>query len=132
MLRVADRRAAQAHRPVDLRRADATALPFPSRCFDTVVCTFSLCCVPDQRSALTEAIRVLRPHGELLLADHVAASFWPLRALQHLVEVVSVPLQGEYYTRRPLTLLRSLGVDVVTSERLTLGMIERVHARAPR
>jgi hypothetical protein len=65
------------------------------------------------------------------MADHIAASFWPLRALQHAVDLVSVPLQGEHYTRRPVTTLRALGINLEASERLTMGAIERVHARKP-
>ena len=34
-----------------LREADAQALPFPDDSFDTVVCTFSLYAVPDERRA---------------------------------------------------------------------------------
>jgi hypothetical protein len=45
--------------------------------------------------------------------------------------LVSVPLQGEHYTRRPTTTLRGLGVTVEESERLTMGAIERVHVRKP-
>ncbi|MFG3438842.1 class I SAM-dependent methyltransferase [Nonomuraea sp. NPDC047897] len=132
MVRAARRQADRVHRAVTLDQADATALPFPAATFDTVVSTFALCCVPDERAALAEALRVLRPGGRLLLADHVAASFWPLRALQHAVELVSVPLQGEHYTRRPLTILRGLGAVVEQAERLTMGAIERVQARKPR
>lgn len=132
MLHAARRQADLVHRAVRLHQADAAALPFPAATFDTVVSTFALCCVPDERAALAEALRVLRPGGRLVLADHVAASFWPLRALQHVVELVSVPLQGEHYTRRPLAALRGLGVVIEETERLTMGAIERVHARKPR
>ncbi|MGH3919272.1 MAG: class I SAM-dependent methyltransferase [Pseudonocardiaceae bacterium] len=48
----------------------------PSAAFETVVCTFSLCGIPDHRKALTEMSRVLRPGGVLLLADHVASLGW--------------------------------------------------------
>jgi ubiquinone/menaquinone biosynthesis C-methylase UbiE len=116
---------------VTLHQGDAAALPFPAESFDTVVSTFALCCIPNERAALVEALRVLRPGGRLLLADHVGASFWPLRALQHAVDLVSVPLQGEHYTRRPATTLRGLGVTVEESERLRMGAIERVHVRKP-
>jgi ubiquinone/menaquinone biosynthesis C-methylase UbiE len=132
MLGAAAGRASRANRDITLRRADATALPFPSESFDTVLSTFALCCIPDVPAALAEALRVLRPGGDLLLADHVAATFWPLRALQHIVDLVSVPLQGEHYARRPLTILRTLDVDVAETERLTMGAIERVHARRRR
>ncbi|WP_066941404.1 class I SAM-dependent methyltransferase [Microtetraspora fusca] len=131
MVDAARRQADRVHRAVRLHQADATALPFPAATFDTVVSTFALCCVPDERATLIEALRVLRPGGRLLLADHVAASFWPLRALQHAVDLISVPLQGEHYTRRPVTTLRGLGVTIEETERLTMGAIERVDARKP-
>lgn len=131
MLRVARHRAERKPRAVALTRADASALPFPTATFDTVVSTFALCCIPDERAALVEALRVLRPGGRLLLVDHVAASFWPLRALQHAVDLVTVPLHGEHHTRRPVTILRGLGVTIDETERLTGGAIERVQARKP-
>ncbi len=132
MIEIARVQAHRAHRAVALRRADAAVLPYPDATFDTVVSTFSLCCVPDVRATLLEALRVLRPGGLLLLADHVAASFWPLRAFQHVVDLCSVPLQGEHYTRRPLTTLRGLDVTIEETERLSKGAIERVAARKPR
>jgi ubiquinone/menaquinone biosynthesis C-methylase UbiE len=131
MLEAARRQAELTRRRVTLDRADVAALPFPAANFDTVVSTFALCCVPDERTALEEALRVLRPGGRLLLADHVVASAWPLRAFQRLVDLVSVPLQGEHYSRRPVTTLASLGVVIEETERLTMGAIERVHARKP-
>ena len=45
------------------------------------------------------------------------------------MDLVSVRLQGEHYTRRPATMLLGLGVTTAESERLTLGAIERVHVR---
>ncbi|MBB4959699.1 class I SAM-dependent methyltransferase [Micromonospora polyrhachis] len=129
MLHIARHQAERVRRAVALSRTDATALPFPTATFDTVVSTFALCCIPDERAALVEALRVLRPGGRLLLVDHVAASFWPLRALQHVVDLASIPLQGEHYTRRPVTILRGLDVTIEETERLARGVIERVHAR---
>lgn len=132
MLAVAREQAERVRRRVDLRQADASALPFSDGSFDTVACTFALCCIPDPRAALAEAVRVLRPGGDLLLADHIGSTFWPLRALQYAVELVSVPLQGEHYTRRPLAMLADLpagAVEIVETDRVTLGAFERVHVR---
>ncbi len=131
MLAQAARRAAALGRTVDLHRSDAMALPFPDAGFDTVVCTFSFCSFPDERRALAEAARVLRPGGSLLLADHVASTSWALRTLQRLADLVSVPLQGEHWSRRPAALLGELGLEIVDAERARLGVIERVHARTP-
>lgn len=129
MVRHAGARAAASGRRVDLRQADASALPFEDHAFDTVVCTFSLCCIPDVRRTLTEAHRVLRPGGHLLLADHVASTNPVLRTLQHAADLVTVPLRGEHFTRRPLLTVRDLDFEVVETERLSAGVIERVHAR---
>lgn len=131
MLTLARRRAADLGRAVDLREADALALPFADASFDTVVCTFGLCAVPDDGPAVTEAVRVLLPGGLLLLADHIEGAAWPVRVIQRLIEVVSVPLQGEHALRRPLRHVEAAGLAVVRRERFKLGLIERLAARKP-
>jgi ubiquinone/menaquinone biosynthesis C-methylase UbiE len=131
MLAQARRRAAELARAVDLREADALALPFPDASFDTVVCTFGLCAVPDDGRAIAEAVRALRPGGLLLLADHIEGAARPVRAIQRLVEVVSVPLQGEHALRRPLRHVEAQGLEVLRRERFKLGLIERLTARKP-
>lgn len=57
--------------PVEVSDAAADALPFPSDGFDAVVFTLVLCTVPDVDRALTEARRVLRPGGKLVVLEHV-------------------------------------------------------------
>ena len=112
-------------------QGDAMALPFADASFDTVVFSFSLCGVPEVRGALLEALRVLRPGGALLLADHVVSTSAPLRVAQRVAETVARPLTGEHFTRRPLLAVRDLEVRIVETERLGRGAIERVHAVKP-
>jgi len=131
MLGIAQTRARQLGRSVDLREADAQALPFPDAFFDTVVCTFALCAVPDERRAVSEMVRVLRPGGLLLLADHIAGGSWPVRAIQRIMDVVTVPLQGEHMLRRPLRQVQAEGLDIERRERFKLGLVERLTARKP-
>jgi ubiquinone/menaquinone biosynthesis C-methylase UbiE len=131
MLSIAQRRAADLGRRVDLRQGDARALNFPTGSFDTVVCTFSLCAIPDDQQALTEMARVLRGGGRLLLADHVEATSRPARAAQRLVEMVSIPLGGEHWRRRPIRHVQAMGFIVERHERFNLGIIERLTARKP-
>ncbi|GAB3815657.1 class I SAM-dependent methyltransferase [Micromonospora zhanjiangensis] len=131
MLAVARRRAADLGRPVDLRQGDARRLDFPDGRFDTVVCTFSLCGIPDHEAALGEFARVLRPGGRLLLADHIGSSNWLVRGAQALLDAVTVPLYGEHYRRRPLPRVRALGFTVERRERFALGAVERLVARKP-
>jgi ubiquinone/menaquinone biosynthesis C-methylase UbiE len=131
MLAIARRQSSQLDHPVELREADAHALPYPDESFDTVVCTFSLCAIPDDRRAVAEMYRVLRPAGRLLLADHVAGSSRPVRAIQRLLEFITIPTGGEHFLRRPSKQLRAQGFEIEQQERFKLGIVERVAARKP-
>jgi ubiquinone/menaquinone biosynthesis C-methylase UbiE len=131
MLELARRRAAGLEIEADLRQGDAQGLDFPDESFDTAVCALGLCAIPDDRQAVAEMRRVLRPGGRLLLVDHIVAANGALRAVQWLYERASIPLAGEHFRRRPLTHVRDLGFMVEQTERLKLGVVERVSARKP-
>lgn len=134
MLAIARKRAAELGRTVDLREADAQRLPFGDDVFETVVCTLSLCSVPDERATVAEMRRVLRPGGQLLLLDHirpnVAPARWALRGLQALMNTF-VPGNGEQFLRRPLETVVTQGLVVERRDRFKAGAIERLVARKP-
>lgn len=71
MLASARARAEALDRSVTLRQGNAMALEAPDASFDTVVFSMVLCSVPDERLAIAEAARVLRPGGRLLAVEHV-------------------------------------------------------------
>jgi ubiquinone/menaquinone biosynthesis C-methylase UbiE len=131
MLGIAGDRAAGLGRQADLRTGDAQALDFPDGSFDTVLCTLGLCAIPDDRRAISEMARVLRPGGRLVLVDHVASRLAVLRVLQWLYERVTIPLAGEHFRRRPLARVRDLGFRVEQVERFRFGIVERLVARKP-
>jgi len=131
MLELARRHAQQLDVEVDLRLADAQALEVPDASFDTVVCTLSLCAIPDERQAVAEMARVLRPGGRLLLLDHVAAAPRWVRAIQWLLERVTIPLGEEHLRRRPLHQVQAEGFQIQQHERTKLGIVERLAARKP-
>jgi ubiquinone/menaquinone biosynthesis C-methylase UbiE len=132
MLDIARRRADQLGRDVDLRQGDAQALDFPDASFDAAVCTFSLCSIPDDRQALHEMGRVLRPNGLLLLADHVEAARWDACVAQRLIELITIPLGGEHFRRRPITHVQVMGFTIEAHQRLKIGVVERLAARKSR
>lgn len=131
MLDRARRHAAELGRTVDLRVGDAQRLEFDDASFDTVVCTFGLCAVPDDGGAVDEMVRVLRPGGLLLLADHVISTSAPLRMLQAVAEVYSVRFESEHFRRRPLLRVEAAGLTVERHDRFNRGIIERLAARKP-
>lgn len=132
MLEQARARASEHGLQVELVLGDAAALDLPDASFDSVVATFVLCSVADVRAVLVELTRVLRPGGSLLLADHVGSDRRWLWAAQTALDAVTVPVKGEHFRRRPLETVRALGLEVVETERMSLGAMERVHARTPR
>jgi ubiquinone/menaquinone biosynthesis C-methylase UbiE len=131
MLAIARKRAADLGRDVDLHTGDAQALPFPDEAFDTVLCALSLCTIPDPAAAIGEMKRVLAPGGRLLLVDHIASTWPPIRAGQWLLERLTIRAAGEHFTRRQLPLVEAAGFEVVQVERLKAGSVERVFARKP-
>ncbi|MUL85621.1 MULTISPECIES: class I SAM-dependent methyltransferase [unclassified Mycolicibacterium] len=132
MLDLAQQRAAELGLTPTLQQADAHHLPFDDASFDTVVCTFGLCAIPDHTQALTEMTRVLRPGGKLILVDHVKSSAAPVRVVQRMLELLTIHLGGEHFLRRPLDHLRvAKTVDIDHAERFKLGLVERVVAHKP-
>ena len=131
MLAVAKARANQLGRDVDLRLGDAQALPLPDESFDTVVCTLSLCSIPNVRKAVHEVRRVLRSGGHFLFLEHVRSPVLAVRAVQRVWDVFSVRLEGDHMLREPLDYLRAEGFDVLKLERSKLGIVERGAARKP-
>ena len=128
MLAIARQRALDAHRDVDLREGDAHDLAFDDGSFDTVVCTFSLCNIPDTDRALGEMHRVLRPGGRLVLVDHIRSSVRPILWLQKAAELLTVRMDGDYLTRRPSLDAERQGFEIIERERFARGVVERLVA----
>ncbi|MFF5296390.1 class I SAM-dependent methyltransferase [Paractinoplanes globisporus] len=131
MLAIARTRAAGLGLKADLREGDAEHLPFDDASFDTVLCALSLCTIPDPVAAIGEMKRVLVPGGTLLLVDHVASSWAPVRAAQWLIERFTIRAAGEHFTRRQLPLVTAAGFAIEETERLRAGTVERIRARKP-
>jgi ubiquinone/menaquinone biosynthesis C-methylase UbiE len=131
MIELARQRADALGRTVDLRVGDAQALDLPDARFDTVVATLALSSIPDERQAVAEARRVLRPGGRLLLLEHVRSPLLPVRALQRLLDPLFVHCYGDHLLREPLDHLAAVGFVVERVERSKGGMIERLAARTP-
>jgi ubiquinone/menaquinone biosynthesis C-methylase UbiE len=131
MLSVARARARDLGVPVALLLADAQALPFGEASFDNVVCTLALNAIPDDRAAVAEMYRVLRPGGRLVLLGHVAGSSRVVRAMQRWIERRSLPIAGDYQTRQPLPLLRGVGFVIDQDQQSRMGVIQRLVASKP-
>ncbi|HKB82803.1 MAG TPA: methyltransferase domain-containing protein [Burkholderiales bacterium] len=110
------RRVGLAHR-VRIVRGDVMRVPLAAQTMDAVISQEALLHVPDKRSALSEAYRVLKPGGRLTFTDWAehrpldaadAASMWRGIAAQSVQSFVSYP-----------RLLREIGFRKVVVEDLT-------------
>lgn len=129
MLEIASERAMRSRRNVTLRRGDAQSLEFPDGSFDTVVFSLALCSIPDDRRAVAEAKRVLRPGGRIVLLEHVHSPIVPVALMQRLLEPLTVWAEGDHLTREPLDRLQAEGLLIESVERSKLGIVERASAR---
>ena len=131
MLEIARKKADELRMDADLREGDAQELPFPDASFDAVVCTLGLCNIPDDRRAVAEMKRVLRPGGRLLLLDHVRASSRVWLAAQRVLEPLSWRFACDHLLRRPLEHVLAEGFEIEQRERYKAGIVERLSARRP-
>jgi len=131
MLERAQRRADELGRDADLRVGDVTALEFPDASFDSAVCTFSLCTIPDDAAAVAEVRRVLRPGGRFVFAEHVRSPKAVVRTGQRLLDPLTIRFMADHLVREPLEHLQRLDFAVERLERYSWGIVERGLARAP-
>lgn len=114
------RSAAHADERVQLRDAAAERLPLGDEAADAVVFSLVLCSV-DQRAALEEARRVLRPGGEVRFLEHVQARRGPARWLQRALDATVWPrlFGGCHVARDTESAIARAGFTVTDLERIT-------------
>jgi ubiquinone/menaquinone biosynthesis C-methylase UbiE len=131
MLVLAKTSAEKLGRTTELKVGDAQDLPFEGRSFDTVLCTYALCSIPDEAQAISEMMRVLKPGGRLILVDHVRSTVKPILWLQKIYEFIPSRTKCEYMTRRPALQVVSAGFQIQSRARMRAGIVERLVALKP-
>ena len=128
MLAIARGKVAGRGLDADLRVGDAQNLPFDDQSFDTVVCTLGLCSIPDERRAVREAGRMLRPGGRLVLLEHVRSPVRAIRVAQELLEPLFLAMAHDHLLREPADAVECAGLEIDGLNRSKLGIVERLSA----
>jgi ubiquinone/menaquinone biosynthesis C-methylase UbiE len=111
---------------VDFHHLDAEHLPFADGQFDTVVCTLTLCSIPDVTHALAEVQRVLRVDGTFLFFEHGLAPDPNVARWQHWLNPLQRRLGGGCrLDRDPLALVRQAGLHVNEARQYYLRGVPR-------
>jgi ubiquinone/menaquinone biosynthesis C-methylase UbiE len=110
----ASQAAVEAPVPVTVVDWPAEALDAPDASFDVGIACLVLCCVRDQRRALGELFRVIKPGGELRYYEHVRADTPRLARIQTVSDRIGMPriLGNEHFARRTEQTIREAGFDV--------------------
>ncbi len=102
---------------IELKQADAGALPFDDASFDAAVSTLVLCSVPDQQQALAENRRVLRSGGALRLFEHVRSDRRWVAGLQRVVNPAwGLLCDGCQLNRDTASAVKAAGFEVEREE----------------
>lgn len=120
----AERAAAAAPMPVRVQPGLAGELELDPGSFDAAVCSLVLCSVPDQRAALIDLRRGLRPGGQLRFLEHVRGSGAMKSSVQRGLDrsgLWPAMAGGCHCSRDTMTVLRETGFEIEEVQTIDLG-----------
>jgi ubiquinone/menaquinone biosynthesis C-methylase UbiE len=127
MGRFARSRSAASRIQVDYRTLNGESLDFPDRAFDSVVCTWTLCSIPDPVRALREVLRVLKQGGRFFFVEHGLSPDASVRRWQHrLTPIQKRVADGCHLNRDIEELLRMAGFTIEKLDTYYLEGLPRV------
>ncbi len=110
-------RAEKLNKPVNVLGISGEELPVGANHFDTVVCTWTLCTIPNPYRAVEEMRRVLKPGGELLFVEHGRSDDPKIQKWQARIEPLWKKIGGGcHLTRRADELLEASGFRITEQE----------------
>lgn len=111
--------------PVEFVGDDAQRLALADASVDAVVCTWTLCTIPDARRALGEIARVLRPGGALHFVEHGLAPDERVARWQRRLTPLQRRVAGGCRLDRPIA-------DLVTAAGLEVESLRTFYAARPK
>jgi ubiquinone/menaquinone biosynthesis C-methylase UbiE len=126
MSKVAQRNIQNSGIEVETKILSSESLPIEDNSFDSVVCTWTLCSIPDAAAALREVKRVLRPGGRFFFVEHGLAPDPAVQKWQHRLTPIQKVIGDGCHLNRPID-------QMVTGQGFELSEIETFYMpKAPK
>lgn len=123
--KLAAKRAAASPVPITYIGLDAQTLPVGDASVDHVLCTWTLCTIPDPMVALAEVIRVLRPGGAFHFVEHGLSPDAKVARMQERLNPVQRRVFGGCHLNRPID-------QLVTAAGFELTQLETYYMKGPK
>jgi len=95
-------------------------IPLDDNSADSIVMTYTLCTIPDWKTALRQMRRVLKPEGKLLFSEHGAAPDANVRRWQDRITPVWKKIGGGCHLNREIPMM-------ITEGGFNLGQLESMY-----
>lgn len=125
MQRLAKARAARIDIPVQMIALELGQIQAADASFDSIVCTFTLCTIPDAVAALREMRRVLKPGGRLLFCEHGQSPEPSVLRWQNRLTPLWKPLAGGCHLNRDIAAL-------IDTAGFRIGQLQNRYLQGPR
>jgi ubiquinone/menaquinone biosynthesis C-methylase UbiE len=114
-VRLAGKRIDESPIEVELVGLDGQRLPLDDDSVDAVLCTWTLCTIPDPVSAIAEVRRVMRPGGELHFVEHGRAPDAGVRRWQQRLNGFQQRVAGGCNLNRDIpAIIEAGGLEITT------------------
>jgi len=113
----AKERAQQLELPINMLGVSGESIPAEDQTFDALVCTWTLCSIPNVEGALKEMHRVVKPGGTLYFIEHGQAPDAGVFRWQQRIEPIWKQIAGGcHLTRKADDLIAEAGFNITQTE----------------
>lgn len=100
--KIAKENANKVNLDIEFNLSSAESIDLPTSSVDSVVCTFSLCSIPDPKKALNEIYRILKPGGKYFFCEHGISPDFFTKVFQNVTNIFYPKLSGGCHANRDI------------------------------
>ena len=119
--KIAKKNANKVNLDIEFNLSSAESIDLPTSYVDSVVCTFSLCSIPNPQKALKEIYRILKPGGKYYFCEHGISPDLSTRVFQNVTNVFYPKLSGGCHANRDIPkLISESGLKILEKDTMYL------------